>query len=194
MRRNFLRRPQSAMEYLADAFRVLGAVSVVAAAIWGTVTDAGIIAFALPALLIPRFLGTRAWFDIVFQVTVLVAAWSNVLDLYTTVPWWDLLIHFVCTGMVAAALYLLLVEWRVVDDAQDAQSSNRTPIVLGTALGLAVSALWEMVEWFGYAFITDDIFVAYADTIGDMAVGGLGGACAGMLLAFVRLRRPDAAA
>ena len=34
---------------------------------------------------------------IVTGVVVLVAAWGNVLDLYTTVPGWDLLLHFAGT-------------------------------------------------------------------------------------------------
>jgi len=192
VRRNFLHPPSSVLEYVADAVRVLGVASVLVLAIWGTATDAGVLAFTLPALLLPRFLGARAGFDVAFGVTVLIAAWSNVLDVYTTLPWWDLLVHFLCTGVIVVAAYLTLAQAAVVADPRRPGSLARTPLVLASALGLAVSALWEMVEWFGYTFITDDIFVAYADTIGDMAVGGLGGVCAGIVLAFVRLRRPDA--
>ena len=60
-------------------------------------------------------------------------------------------------------------------------------VVLTGLLGLALGALWEMVEWFGYAFLTDAIYVTYEDTVGDMAVGGLGALCAGWLMA----RRPQ---
>ncbi|MET0812915.1 MAG: hypothetical protein ABWY03_07660, partial [Microbacterium sp.] len=70
---NFLRPPRRASEYVADAVRVLGFVSVVVAAIGWTATDAGILAFALPALLIPRFVGVRPWLDTAFGLTVLVA-------------------------------------------------------------------------------------------------------------------------
>lgn len=187
MRRNFLHPPSSVLEYLADAVRVLGVASVLVLAIWGTGTDAGILAFTLPALLLPRFLGARAGFDIMFGVSVLIAAWSNVLDVYTTVPWWDLVAHFVCTGVIVVAAYLTLAQVKVVADPRRAGSSARTPLVLASALGLAVSALWEMVEWFGYTFISDDIFVAYADTIGDMVVGGLGGVVAGIVTVSVPL-------
>ena len=187
LRRSFLRRPSTPGDYLADGVRVVGLLSVVAAFIWWQPTDAGILALALPALLVPRFIRVRPWFDIVYAITVLTAAWSNVLDLYRTVAWWDLLLHFVCTGVIAAMSYLVLARLNVVTEPRSATFSKRTPLVVVTALGLAASALWEMIEWLGYTFVSDDIFVAYDDTIGDMAVGGLGAALAAILVAYVRL-------
>lgn len=187
MIRNFLRPPHAPAEFAADAIRVLGLVSVVLAAIWWTPTDAGIIAFTLPALLVPRFVGVRPWFDILFGVVVLIAAWSNVLDLYSTVAGWDLVVHFACTGVIAAMAYLALAECAVVPRRHAAGFAPRVPLVIVPSIGLAVSALWEMVEWAGHTFISDEIFVAYADTIADMAVGGLGALGAGVLVAYVQL-------
>ncbi|MCR2812682.1 DUF2238 domain-containing protein [Microbacterium sp. zg.Y1090] len=192
MKENFLRRPSGPLELLADALRVIGVLSVIAVSIWSTATDAGILALALPALMVPRVIGARASFDIISSFTVLVAAWSNVIDLYRTVDNWDLILHFACTAVLAALAYLILVRARVVADPSAAGSLARTPLVLVPALGLAASAVWEMIEWVGYAFITDEIFVTYQDTIGDMAVGGLGAAVAGAVVARVPLDRPDA--
>jgi hypothetical protein len=186
---NFLRPPRGRGEVAADAVRVAGLLSVVAAAIWWTLTDAGILALALPALLVPRFIGVRPSFDIAYGLTVLVAAWSNVLDLYRTIAFWDLFVHFVCTGVIAAMMYLGLAAFRIVPGQQDPAFLARTPIVLVTAIGLAVSAVWEMIEWAGYAFITEDIYVAYQDTIADMAFGGTGALLAGILVGRVRLER-----
>lgn len=87
-------------------------------------------------------------------------------------------------------LYLLLARLRVVAAAGTAAFTRRVPIVLVTALGLALGVLWEVVEWAGWAFITDTIFVAYEDTIADMVAGGLGALAAGVLLALVRIDRP----
>jgi hypothetical protein len=44
-----------------------------------------------------------------------------------------------------------------------------------------------MVEWLGKTYVSSSIFVAYDDTIGDMAVGGLGALVAGALLRFLPL-------
>ncbi|MFB8385695.1 hypothetical protein ACFC3F_00970 [Microbacterium sp. NPDC055910] len=191
---SFLRVPRTPGEIAADAVRVAGALSIVVAAIWFSATDAGILALALPGLLLPRFVGVRAWFDITYGLTVLLATWSNVLDLYRSVPWWDIPAHAICTAVMAAVAYLALARLRVVPEPRSPAFSRRVPIVLVTVIGLALSALWEMVEWAGYAFITDEIYVTYVDTIGDMAAGGLGALAAGILLAYVRLDRDLSAA
>lgn len=187
MIRNFLRRPHGAGEVIADLIRAAGVIGVLIAAIRFDLTDAGVIAFVLPGLLLPRFVGVRAGFDIAFGLTLLVAAWSNVLDLYSRVAWWDLVVHFACTGVVAAMAYLLLSRAGVLAAPGTPGFTVTGCVILTTTFGLALSAVWEMVEWFGHAFISDEIFVAYADTIGDMAVGGAGAVCAGFAVAFVPL-------
>lgn len=192
MRQNFLRRPHGAAEWVADAIRVVGLLSVLVAALVFAPTDAGVLAFALPALLVPRFVGVRAGFDIAYGVTVLVAAWSNVLDLYTRIAWWDLVVHFACTGVLAVTVYLASSRLRVVPDLRANGIPRRSPIILTAAFGLAISALWEMVEWAGWRFISDEIFVAYQDTIGDMVVGGAGALLGGILLSVLRIDRADA--
>lgn len=192
MKENFLRPPHSVADYAADALRLVGVLCVVAAAIWSTPTDAGILALALPALMLPRMLGMRAWIDITVCATVLVAAGSNVLDLYRMVTGWDLVVHFVCTGVIAATGYVLLARVRVVPAQDAAGYTRRTAIVICTLLGLAASAVWEMIEWAGRTFITAEIFVTYQDTIADMAVGGVGALLAGVVVAHFPLERPGA--
>lgn len=189
MKEEFLRRPRTVAEYGADAIRVIGVLSVLVAATWSTPTDAGILALATPALMLPRALGMRGGVDLAIGVTVLVAAASNVFDLYRSVPGWDLVVHFVCTGAIAATGYLVLARLRIVSAQDSPEFRRRIPVVLCTILGLAVSAVWEMIEWAGRTFVTDEIFVTYEDTIGDMALGGLGALAAGVLVAFVRLER-----
>lgn len=184
---NFLRRPSSRGELAADVVRIVGLLSIPVALVWWSATDAGILAFALPALLLPRFVGARPWFDIAYGITVLVASWSNVLDLYRTVTAWDLVVHFFCTAVLAAAVFLWLGRAGMIPLPDAFAVTRRGAVLLTTALGLALSALWEMVEWIGFTFISDDIFVTYDDTIGDMAFGGLGALAAGFVVASVRL-------
>jgi hypothetical protein len=189
---NFLRPPRGVLEHVADALRLFGLAGVLFAVLFREWTDAGILAFTLPGLLLARFIGMVAWGDIVVSVTLLIAAWSNVFDLYTTVRGWDNVVHFFCAGVLSVACYLLLVQWRIVPVLSAGwDRSSVATVVLITAFGLALGALWEMVEWVGLAYITPDIFVTYEDTIGDMAAGGLGALVMGLVAARIPLLRAD---
>ena len=186
---NFLRPPHGPAETGADVLRGVGVLSVILAAILFDLTDAGVLAFALPGLFVPRFLGMLPWPDVVVSTTLLIAAWSNVFDLYRRIPWWDLAVHFAGAGVLAAVLYLLLARVLVVTAPHADGFTGPAAVVMTTSFSLALSALWEMVEWLGHAFISAEIFVGYDDTIGDMAVGGLGGLFAGFAVAFLPLVR-----
>ena len=189
---NFLRPPRGLLEHLADALRLFGAAGVLFAALFLGWTDVGILAFTLPGLLLARFIGMVAWADIVVSVVLLVAAWSNVFDVYTTVRGWDNVVHFCCAGVLSVVCHLLLAQWRIVP-ALSARwdRSSVAAVVLTTAFGLALGALWEMVEWVGLTYVTPDIFVTYEDTVGDMAIGGLGALVMGLVAARMPLLRAD---
>jgi len=191
---NFLRRPRGLVEVGADVLRALAAVSVIVAAVLFDLTDAGVIAFTLPGVVAPRFLGMRAWVDISLTTVLLVAAWSNVFELYTSLVGWDLVVHFICGGFLAAVLYLLLAQLRIVPVPAASSFTPAGGIILTTTLGLALSALWEVIEWLGYAYISTDIYVSYDDTIGDLVAGGTGALAAGIIVAFVPLLRTEASA
>lgn len=185
---NFLRRPQTIAEGFADGLRVVSVFSVVVAAVWFDLTDAGVLALAVPGTLIPRFIGVRAWADIAVVATLLVAAWSNVFDLYTRIGGWDLVVHFACTAVLATMSYLLLRRAGIVAIPGPGWEVAAS-VLITTMSGLALSAVWELIEWLGYTYISDEIFVGYEDTIGDMAMGALGAAIAGCFAAYAPLLR-----
>lgn len=185
--RNFLRPPNTPGLVLGDAVRLIGLLSVAVAALWWGPTDAGILAFTFPGLLFARFLGLHPAADVFAGLTLLIAAWSNVFDLYTSIPWWDIPLHVFGTAVLAAMAYIAAAQWGIVPDAAAPTTRSIGVVVITVSFGLALSVLWEMVEWLGFTFISDQIFVAYADTIGDMAFGGLGAIVAGVAVAFGHL-------
>ncbi|WP_336644282.1 hypothetical protein [Microbacterium sp. USHLN186] len=188
MKEDFLRPPRTVVEWTADALRLIGVLGVVAAAVWLQVTDAGIAALALPALMLPRMLGMRAGFDVLSSVVVLAATWSNVFELYTAIRYWDLLMHFAGAGALAVIAALILDRCRIAAVTAPGVPA-RTPLVLLPLIALALSAVWEMIEWFGAEFVSPAIHVGYRDTIGDMMFGGLGGVVAGIVLTTVSVVR-----
>lgn len=187
---NLKRPPRSVTEWLADAVRAAAIVIVIVSLFTLPFTDFAVLSMSLPAVMLSRMIGLRSGLDLVTCVTVFIAAGSNVLDLYRAWTGWDLVVHLACTGVLAAVALVLLDDTGVVAPT----GRRRTPIVVATIAGLALSAVWEMVEWFGYRFITDAIFVTYDDTIGDMIAGGTGALIAGVLASRWRLTRADRAA
>ena len=186
---DFLRPAGSRAEMAADAVRVVGTLSVVLALVVHGLTDAAIVAFATPGLMLPRFIGMRAGADIAVSATLLVAAWSNVYELYTSIWWWDLPVHLVCAGVLAGTAYLFLGRRGIVALPSTTGFSPGGAVVLTTAFGLALGAVWEMIEWFGHAYITDEIYVTLDDTVGDMVAGGVGALLVGVVMTVVPLLR-----
>ena len=176
MKEDFLRPPRTTAEWAADALRLIGVLGMIMAALRLQATDAGIAALALPALMLPRMLGMRAWFDVLACVVVLAATWSNIFELYTAIRHWDLLMHFAGTAVLAVIAAVVLDRCRIA-----------------AVTGRDVPRRAPLVEWFGAEYISDAIHVGYRDTIGDMILGGIGGVVAGVLLTRASVERRDAA-
>jgi hypothetical protein len=105
----------------------------------------------------------------------LVDVTGNSADLYDTVTWWDDANHFVNWFLLSCGVGLLLTLTRI-----------SPPWALGclvAGLGALFAIVWELGEW--YAFIRNgtELDTAYQDTLGDEALGSLGAACAGYLVA-----------
>ncbi|WP_210506195.1 hypothetical protein [Naasia sp. SYSU D00057] len=173
----FLRPPAGAGEVLADVLRVLGVGSTVLAAVLFGPVQLGVFALALLGLVAPRFLGVRPAVDVATGVVLLLASWASALDLYVSVPVVDVPMHLLLNGLVAGLALLLLRRTRVVPALP-----RTATVVLTTALGCTAGVLWEIGEWAGNSFLDASIYVGYADTIGDLTVGGLGSLFAGLVM------------
>jgi hypothetical protein len=185
-------RPVGVAELSADVLRAVGLVSIVVAGFgWGPIAGVSV-SLAAGGMVIPRLLGLRPSVDIAFGLTLLVAVWSSVLDIYVTTPWWDLPVHLVTNGLCAAVLYILLQRARVLPDAAALPRPLLTTVVVTTALGCALGVIWEVLEWLGHTFLDPAIFVGYTDTIGDLVWGAAGSVLAGLAMTFLA-GRADAA-
>jgi hypothetical protein len=100
---------------------------------------------------------------------------GNTLDLYDTVAWWDDVNHLVNWFLLCLGAGLLVA---------------RGWIGPRWALGLLVAGLgalfaigWELAEWYTFIRHGTELATAYTDTLGDEALGCLGGAAAAVLVA-----------
>jgi hypothetical protein len=187
----FLRRPHGTLEYVADAVRVVAALSVVVVGVGWGVVEIAVLMLALLGTLVPRMLGLRASVDLMVGVAVLGAAWSSVFELYTRITGYDTVVHFVLNGLLAAVVVVLAQRAGWVVSLGDAgrggagRSARVGSVVLTVTFGLTAGTLWEMGEWAGHTLVDSAIFVGYDDTIGDLAAGGLGSLLVGLALPFV---------
>lgn len=176
-----LRAPQGAREVAADVVRVLALVGIPIAALAWSVTDVATIALASFATVLPRVLHVRPVLDVAFAVTVTVAAWSAVLGLYESMRWWDLPVHLVLTGLLALLAAEGLRRLGVLPPVSAVRRPLAHGVVVTASLGLALGVVWELAEWFALTFLDPATYVGYEDTLGDLALGGLGAALAGLL-------------
>ena len=103
----------------------------------------------------------------------LVDVTGNTLNLYDRVSWWDDLNHLVNWFLLNAGLGLLL-------------RRRATGWVLGllvAGLGALLAIGWELGEWYTFIRHGTELDTAYEDTLGDEALGTVGAALAGALLA-----------
>lgn len=192
--RNLLRPPRGPAELLADGLRLVAVASIVVGGIgWGA-KGASSFAVVAIAMLLPRALAVRPGFDIAYGVVALVSTWSSVTDLYGAVRWWDLPMHFLMTGLAAATCYVLLVRLRLVEDVAPLPRPRLAYVVLATIIGAALSAFWEIFEWFTTTFLDPETVLGYRDTIADMVLGTAGSLVAGLLLPVLAAKPRSSAA
>lgn len=180
---DLVRRPSSPAEIAADAVRAAAVLSTLAAAFWWGPVDVAVFFLALGGLTLSRYARAHPMFDAVYGCALIFACWSSVLNLYSLIPWWDLLVHCLCTGPVAAMAYILAAHVGVLPQAGPALRARIGVVLQVLLLGMALSVLWEFAEWAADSWVDDSIYVTYADTMGDLLVGALGSLVAGILLA-----------
>lgn len=171
----------SALRTAADLARLAAAVGLGYAGVRLGFVATALMALVLLGLVLPRLLRVPEGLDLAIGLVLPAAAWSSLLDLYVTYPWLDLVVHLVITGLVSAlGFHLLAVVGFLRPPYQGSPSLPRWLLV--TALGLGLSILWELGEWYGDAYLDPAIQTGWWDTLGDVTVGVLGALVTGIVL------------
>jgi hypothetical protein len=121
----------------------------------------------------PRGIAFPVAADILLGLPFLIDVVGNALDLYDSIEWWDDANHLVNWFLHTAAIGLLL---RLGSWGQ----STRAALAVGWAATTAI--LWELAEYVAFVPTSPEAVTAYADTLGDLALGLLGGAAAAVLV------------
>jgi hypothetical protein len=111
--------------------------------------------------------------DILLGLPFLIDVAGNALNLYDSVEWWDDANHLVNWALHTAAIGLLL-------RAGSWGPWTRAALAFGWAASTAVA--WELAEYVAFVPDSPEAATAYADTLGDLALGLLGGAVAAVVV------------
>ena len=117
----------------------------------------------------PRGIAFPVVADVLFGLPFLIDVAGNGLNLYDSVEWWDDANHLVNWALHSAAVGLLL-------RAGPWGPWTRAALAFGWAASSAVA--WELAEYVAFVPDSPEAATAYADTLGDLALGLLGGAVA----------------
>ena len=111
--------------------------------------------------------------DLLITITCFTDILGNRMDLYDTVVWFDDWMHFMNTGLLAAAFILLTLPRDV--------GLGRV-LERGLAFGATAAIAWELAEYFAFLSHSTEREFAYADTLGDLSLGTAGAVVAAYVI------------
>lgn len=135
-----------------------------------------LLAFAVPLVWFVYW-RERASFPWVADLLVTLTCFSDTLgnrmNLYDSISWFDDWMHFVNTGMLAAAAILLTLH---------RSASLGATLERALAVGVTAAVGWEIAEYFAFLKTSPERLGAYTDTLGDLALGSLGSVAAAFVV------------
>ncbi|MGH1563307.1 hypothetical protein [Mumia sp. DW29H23] len=103
--------------------------------------------------------------DFLITITCFTDILGNRMDLYDTIVWFDDWMHFMNTGLLAAAVILLTLP---------RTASLGATVERALAFGATAAIVWELAEFAAFLSKSTEREGAYTDTLGDLALGTLG--------------------
>jgi hypothetical protein len=112
--------------------------------------------------------------DVLLGLPFLIDMAGNALNLYDSIEWWDDANHLGNWALHTAAIAILV-------------RGGLAPImivVVGIAWASTTAILWELGEYVAFVPNSPEAATAYADTLGDLGLGLLGGTIAAVVVAW----------
>ena len=103
--------------------------------------------------------------DLLVTLTCFTDILGNRMNLYDTIVWFDDWMHYMNTGLLAAAIVLLTLP-----------RNTLFPAIVERALAFGVTAAvgWEIAEYYAFISTSSERQGAYTDTLADLGLGTLG--------------------
>ncbi len=171
------------MSRLALAVRWAGPLSVLLAALFFDAVGASVMMLVCLGITITWRARLPAALELATDLTLLTAAWSSVFLLYERYAYWDAVVHFAATAVLAELAFRGLERW-----SRLGPPGPVSHVVLVSSLGAALALVWEYLEFAGYYLVDPQVNVGYLDTMGDLAAGHAGAVVAGIVGSWARQR------
>ncbi len=126
-------------------------------------------------------------YDLSLTATMALQGFGEAFGVYDRVLRFDDLVHFTLPMLTAPVVYIALARLDVVPDPRDETHLQHYVgiFVVTAALGIAIGALWEIVEWPSDAWFSTQLSEGNDDTNGDLVRDSLGSVVgAGLLVVW----------
>lgn len=172
-----------------DVMRLAFLAGTIAYAVMGRTTAAGLGAATL-VLLIARLVDIPRSFDLALVLAMFLIAWGTALDLYGHIFWYDNLVHAVAPIFYSPVIYILLIRASVLPNLGERREAHHHAgvFVVTLAIGMAVTAGYEVVEWLSDTLVGTHLQHGADDTGGDLLSGTIGAAIGGLLMVLWGVR------
>ena len=173
-----------------DVLRAINILGAVAFGVAGNFEAALRLAVTAGLMILARVIDVPRPFDLGFVIGMALQGWGNAAGLFDRYDWYDSVVHFVLSAMVAPLFYIGLARLEVVPDLQEDfdDRHNLGIFMISLALGGAFGALYEIYEYVAVHQFGASLHIGYADTILDMTLDLLGSALGGLGLMFWALK------
>jgi hypothetical protein len=120
--------------------------------------------------LFARLVNLPRVYDLSFVLAMSLQAWGEVLGGFDALPWFDNVVHVSVPLLTAPVVYLALARLEVLPDPKDETHLQHYlgMFIVTLSLGLAVGALWEIVEWTSDGVLGSNLSEDNDDTVTDL--------------------------
>jgi hypothetical protein len=173
-----------------DLLRAINIAGAIAFAVAGNLEAALRLAVTAAVMILARVIDVPRPFDLGFVIGMALQGWGNAAGLFDRYDWYDSVVHFVLSAMVAPLFYLGLARLEVVPDLQEDfdDRHNLGIFIISLALGGAFGAFYEIYEYVAVHQFGASLRIGYGDTILDMTLDLLGSALGGLGLMYWAVR------
>ncbi len=167
-----------------DVLRLVVLGGAVAFAVAGEVKGAVVLGLLGTATLLARLVDLPRVYDLSFTAAMALQGFGEAFGVYDRVVRFDDLVHFTLPMLISPVVYIALARLDVVPDPRDETHLQHYVgiFVVTAALGIAVGALWEIVEWRSDAWLGSNLSEDNDDTNGDLVRDSLGALVGAALL------------